>query len=87
MSFMDYDSLPEHLREGMRRYFEQGIETGSFLRAVLERDTQKAYNLGDLVSLRELPRIAIFLVKAPPNSWGTPAKVQAWIDSHRKALE
>jgi hypothetical protein len=83
MPFMDYDSLPAHLREGMRRYFEQGIETGSFLRAVLEGNHQEAYARGDLESLRGLSRLWHLLKTAPEEAWGSPAKVQAWIDSHK----
>jgi hypothetical protein len=83
MSTLDYDSLPHHLRGGMKRYFEEGIETGSFLRAVLEGDSQKSYSLGDLRSLRARPQIEAFLRKAPEEAWGTAAKVQAWIESHK----
>jgi hypothetical protein len=81
---IDYDLLPAHLREGMRRYIEQGIETGSFLRAILEDDHAKAFERGDLESLRGLPRLRGFLDRqAPAEAWGSPAKVQAWIALHR----
>jgi hypothetical protein len=80
MAFMDYDSLPAHLREGLRRYFEQGIETGSFLRSVLEGDRQAAFQRADIESLRALPRIFNVLKNAPEEAWGSHAKVQAWIN-------
>lgn len=80
---IDYDLLPAHLREGMRRYFEHGIETGSFLRAVLERDFERSALLSDPESAAGELGIARFLSGAPEECWGSPAKVQAWIDEHR----
>jgi hypothetical protein len=81
---IEYDLLPKHLRDGMRRYFEHGIETGSFLRAVLENDQVKTFMYGSDESRLGLSSIAVFLdTEAPAEAWGSAAKVQAWIDKHK----
>lgn len=47
MSEIDYSGLPASLRAGMRRYLEQHIETGSFLRAVIEDNRSEAFRRAD----------------------------------------
>lgn len=81
---IDYNLLPVHLRDGMRRYIEDHIETGSFLRAVLEKDFLRSALLADEGSQRGQLGIARFLMEIPPEAWGSPAKVEAWI-AQRKA--
>jgi hypothetical protein len=83
---IDYDVLPTHLQEGMRRYIEHGIETGGFLRAVLENDLAQASSRADPHAERALDRIFAFVrEQVPPAAWGSPANVQAWIDRHKQA--
>lgn len=79
---LDYYLLPAHLRDGMRRYFEFGIETGSYLRAVLEKNFERQELLADAASLRGELGTARFLLGAPAEAWGSKATVQAWIDKH-----
>jgi hypothetical protein len=89
ISPLAYERLPKHLRSGMRRYIEDGIETGSFLRAALENDfTQVFARCGDDLSRTDIENIVRFLLfEAPPDAWGSPAKVQAWIILHAKQSE
>lgn len=62
-----------------------GIETGSFLRAVLENDLVKTFLYRSDESRLGLSSIAVFLdTEAPDEAWGSAAKVQAWIDKHAK---
>jgi len=82
-----YELLPEHLRAGMRLYFEDGIRPGDFLLAMLENRRQDAYSRADIESLRAIGRIDMFLAKAPPEAWGPPEKVAAWIAGHAKRRE
>ncbi len=81
---IDYDLLPPHLQAGMRRYIEQGIETGSFLRAVLENDLEQAFGRADFFGIVHMELIVSFLRALPPEAWGSSAKVQAWIDLHKR---
>jgi hypothetical protein len=85
---LNYTSVPAHLVEGLRRYFEHGIAPGSFLRAVLENDLAEAVRRGDPESLGRIRAIVSFLdMEAPAPSWGSPEKVRAWIDGSRPELE
>lgn len=69
----------DHLIPGLTRYFNDHIETGSFLRAVLENDLREAcvryigtdWVMCDLVNYIEL--------MAPAECWGSPEKVKAWL--------
>lgn len=78
-----YRLLPVSLQEGMRRYIEFGVRPGSFLSAVLENNLAEAVTRADYDNMISLSRIMTFLVsEAPAESWGSAAKVQAWIDAH-----
>jgi hypothetical protein len=79
---IDYDMLPEHLREGMRRYVEQCIETGGFLRAVLENDFEQAILRADVHAYLGFVWIARFLQQLPPDAWGSRLILQTWIEKH-----
>ncbi len=73
-----YYLLPDHLREGMRRYVEEGLQPGGFLQAVLRNDFVDAVGHADAVSFLALYSIATFLLELPPQAWGSEAKVKAW---------
>jgi DNA-directed RNA polymerase specialized sigma24 family protein len=84
---IDYDLLPSHLQQGMSRYLEHGIETGSFLRAVLENDFEQAILRADPCCLRAMRHIALFLGYVPPEAWGSRLIVESWIDRHKQELK
>jgi len=76
-----YELLPRHLQQGMERYIESGIETGSFLRAVLENDLERAFALGDQECRSDMERIVEFLrTEVPPDRGGSRLIVQTWIE-------
>lgn len=75
----DYSTLPEHMRDGARRYIENGVKPGAFLTAVLCNDlwTASLQAGDDVTSFRPL---ALFLSnEAPADCWGSITKVAAWI--------
>jgi hypothetical protein len=81
-----YELLPDHLRPGMRRYMEFGIETGSFLRAVLENDFEQVLaSAHPGIDRTDLDAIALFVRSLPKEAWGSPEKVRAWIAKGREA--
>jgi hypothetical protein len=83
---INYDLLPDHLRAGMRRYVECGIETGSFLRAVLENDLEQVISrAAPGLDQTDLYAIALFVRGLPAEAWGSPEKVRAWIAKGREA--
>lgn len=77
---IDYSELPEHMRDGMRRYIERGIEAGSFMTAVLSNDLMGALGKADDVNRHQLFAYASFLYnEAPRACHGSPEAVAAWI--------
>jgi hypothetical protein len=81
----NYQLLPGHLRDGMQRYMEFGIEPGGFLRAVLENNFEMALSRADMSLERsDLDAIVFFLQTLPSDAWGSPAIVQAWIKGHEE---
>lgn len=80
---LKYDILPEHMRHGMKLYIEKGIPGGDFMTAVLENNLVEAFQRADNTNLDHMTEWARFLYwEMPSEAWGSPEKVQAWID-HR----
>ena len=77
--------IPSHMIEGLRNYVEHGIPPGSFLTAVLENDFVDAVGQADQTNLQYLWAWAALLYnELPERSWGSPAKVKAWMEARRK---
>jgi len=75
-----YDGLPESLRNGMRCYIEDHVETGGFLHAVLSNDLRAALAFADSDNLCDLYAIVVWIYnEAPSTCWGSPEKVAAWV--------
>jgi hypothetical protein len=81
MSDIDYSALPEHMREGAQESVELGREPGGFLRALLSDQLVAAWQRADSENRAALGIWINWLLGEPPMTcWGSPAKVQAWID-------
>lgn len=81
---MSTHGVPSHLREGLQRYVEQGIPTGSGLRRVLENapvlDVIAGLDRESCAGLRGLVR---FLYNdAPSACWGSREAVETWLSHH-----
>ena len=77
---INYDRLPEHLRDEFRRYIEDGIPGGGFMTAVMSNSLIRAALRADEVNLQALPEICTFLLKeAPLKCFGSPGEVEKWI--------
>ena len=75
-----YDRLKPKYRGGMRRYIEERIPTGSFLRAVLENDLYSAARRADLESRRDLYDLCMWLQwNAPKACFGSKQAVAEWL--------
>jgi len=71
--------VPEHLREGLVRYFSDGILPGSFMQAVLCNDLAQAVARADQASFIGLRHIVAFLEQcAPAPAWGSREAVLTW---------
>jgi hypothetical protein len=79
------EDLPPELRESLERYISQRVETGSFLRAVLENDLRAACERADLQNRYRLFAIVQWLHgNAPSSCWGSTAAVHYWLaGAHR----
>lgn len=77
---MAWDTIPEHVYHGLRRYFEFGGHTGSFLEAVLSNDFSGAVLRADMLNSYSIRNFACFLHnEAPRGSWGSPQAYKNWI--------
>jgi len=74
--------IPERMMGGIHRYIDNGIEPGHFLTAVRENDLREAVGNADDENIRNLPAYVAYLYnEAPSGCYGSPEKVQAWMES------
>jgi len=72
--------VPEHLRGGVQRYLERGIQPGHFLTAVFENDLMEAMGRADEISRAGIFGICMFLYNyAPRQSYGSRDAVSRWL--------
>ena len=85
---IDYTKLPEHIRDSVQRYIETGCPVGSFLTAVISNDLCSAFACADSINSTNMQRIVgFFYNEAPSTCWGSPEKMNAWIEHHQKERE
>lgn len=69
-----------HLVESLQRYFNQRIETGGFLRSILENDLFAAANRADTENRHLLFYIVEYIYNTmPTNCYGSPEAVASWL--------
>lgn len=79
------DLLPEHIRDGVQRYFEDGIPPGGFLSAVICNDLFGALGRADDINRRKLFDICCwFYNHAPRGSYGSEENMGAWMERRRQ---
>lgn len=77
------DTLPAHMREGIKAWIEQGRPTGSFLHALLSNDLMGAIGKADDQNSAAMRQWCNYLYNyAPAGCFGSLAKVAAWAE-HR----
>lgn len=75
------DDIPARFRRGLVMYFEEKIEPGHFLTAVLNNDLRKSFSYADSEALEALPEILRWLENyAPSHCWGAPDAVEHWTE-------
>lgn len=73
--------VPGHLHGGLVRYLVYRLAPGHFLTAVLANDLREAISRADTDSEAGLGHLVRFLYNdAPALAWGSPAKVEAWLE-------
>ena len=76
----DIWTCPPEIVESLLRYWHRRIETGGFLRAVLENDLREACSRADDTNIRCLPGIVLFCYEQlPAIAWGSTERVRAWL--------
>ncbi len=73
--------LPEHLRESLAAYANDGRPTGGFIEACIANNLSLAIARADAESLHVLPAIVGYLYnECPSQCWGTPESFTDWIN-------
>ncbi len=71
--------VPQHLREGLRLYVEQGVEPGSFLCACIDNDLRMAIAMADDEVAQKIGAVVTWLHNhAPGTCWGSKDNRIAW---------
>ncbi|MGE0584150.1 MAG: hypothetical protein AB7O39_03345 [Flavobacteriaceae bacterium] len=77
----NWDLLPDHIRGGVKRYIEHGVEPGGFLTAVICNDLKGALGKADDINRTAIFEIVqFFYMDAPAICWGSPEAFSAWIE-------
>ena len=78
---INYDRIPEHCRESLKRYVETGCPVGDFLTAVLCNSLVDAFARADDINARHMRQYACWLYnQAPGPCWRSQEKVKKWIE-------
>lgn len=81
MRATNYNQLPQHLRDGMQMYVEEGIPPGGFCMAVLSNDLKGAFGRADETNIKRMHDIVLWLYnECPSTAQGSPQAVKAWIE-------
>ena len=76
---INYDLIPEHCRDSMKRYIEHGVIPGGFLQAVICNDLVGAFGKADQTNRHRLYDYCDFLYNYMPDpAWGSKEKMIAW---------
>lgn len=71
--------VPEHTRETLRMYVEEGYDPGGFVTAVLCNDLMGAVSRADSTNIRYLRDIAMFVYnRVPSRAYGGPGLIEAY---------
>jgi len=81
---INYNLLPAHIRGGMKRYIEDGIQPGNFLTAVICDKLVESFAQADDVNIACMFEIAGFMYnEAPSVCRGSKEKMEAWMKSQK----
>ncbi len=82
MELRGLDKLPVYMHGGVERYVLHGILNGHFLTAVVSNRLVEAFSNADDINTAAMRAWVSWLYnEAPIDCWGSPEKVQAWIDA------
>ena len=74
--------IPERMMGGIKRYIENGIVPGNFLKAVIQNNLSEAIGQADVENLKNIPAyIGYFYNETPLSCWGSKKKMEKWVKS------
>lgn len=79
--------LPSHMIGGWLRYWNDRIEPGGFLRAVLENDLIGALGRADATNiscLKKYGECLYWYAPGRPTGWGSPEAVKKWLSEEKR---
>ena len=77
--------IPEHMREGFKRYIEQGIPLGSYGKAVITNNLREAAGRADPENAKHIVSTVAWMHNfAPCDCWGSAEAMERWIKMHEK---
>ena len=80
--------IPTRMEEGIRRYIDERIRPGEFLRAVISNDLKNAVAMADDENILNLPAyVAYFYMEAPSTCWGSREKMESWLKRRKEEIE
>ena len=83
---INYNLIPDSTMDSLKRYIEDGVPTGDFLRAVLSNDLFEACGRADDFNAAALWHIVAWIYnEAPRQCHGSPEAVDSWLE--RKQAE
>ena len=78
---INYDRLPPHIRDGVKRYIEHGIKPGDFLTAVIQNNLKESFARADETNIERMFDIVSFLYnEVPLLCWGSPERMKNWME-------
>lgn len=81
---LNYELLPGHIREGVKRYIEKGIEPGSFLTAIICNDLKESFGRADETNrARMFDIVGFFYNEAPSRCWGSQETMNRWMNKFK----
>ncbi|KKK91455.1 hypothetical protein LCGC14_2712810 [marine sediment metagenome] len=76
--------IPDYTLDGLQRYIQWGIPTGSFLQAVLSNDLFEAFATADITNRDAMFGIVGWIYNnAPSKCHGNAEAYKKWIEMHR----
>jgi len=81
MREIDYSTVPvDYMAGAVQRYIEQGIEPGSFMRALLSNDLRGAVSSADGMNIVHIPHWVVWMENNLPSvTWGSADRYDAWV--------
>ena len=80
--------VPKHIHGGILRYIHEGIEPGDFLYSIITNDLRGSFGRADHINKPRIGDILMFFYNyAPGICWGSPEKVEAWIERFNEASD